>query len=144
MVAFDKASPKHLAYQKAMSLPIVVIDTDSYVQKLIHSLEEKFASYDWDSYIELKRNLFFSIEEHPWLFIKYFNLQTLYEDVRIFQDRLKMWELEKVSASFLEKQLRILERLISLNEELENLLENRKKTSFQYRKKMLQYEQIED
>ena len=41
----------------------------------------------------------------------------------------------------LKNGLEVLEQLISLNEALEEILANGKKTSFQYRKKMLQYVQ---
>lgn len=143
LIAFDQVSFKHLTYQKVMELPIVVIDTEAYVQKLIHRLEEKYASGDWNSYIKLKKNLFHAIHKHPWLLIKYFTSETLYEDVRHLEQNLEIWMLEKVPSTFLKNQLEILEQLISLNEELEEILANGKKTSFQYRKKMLQYEKKE-
>ncbi|MCI8545367.1 MAG: hypothetical protein HFH09_03970 [Bacilli bacterium] len=142
LIAFDQVSFKHLIYQKVMGIPIVVIDTDSYVQKLIHSLEEKFASQDWISYIRLKKNLFFAIQKHPWLLVKYFTSETLYEDVRCLEKNLEIWILEKVPSAFFKNQLEILEQLILVNEELEEILVSGKKTSFQYRKKMLQYEPI--
>lgn len=141
LVAFDKLSFKHLTYRKVMGIPIVVIDTEAYVEKLVHCLEELFANKDWDAYIKLKKNLFHAIYKHPWLLVKYFTSETLYDDVRCLEESLETWMLEKVPSTFLKKQLEILERLISLNEELEEILTNEKKTSFQYRKKMLQYVQ---
>lgn len=141
LIAFDKVLFKHLTYQKAMGLPIVIIDTEAYTQKLIYRLEEKYAEQDWDSYMKLKKNLFHAIRNHPWLLIKYFSPENLYEDVRCLEQNLEMWMLEKVPSGFLKNGLEVLEQLISLNEALEEILANGKKTSFQYRKKMLQYVQ---
>lgn len=141
LVAFDFATVEHLKYQKMLGLPIVIIDTETYAEKLVCSLEKMYANGDWNSYIIQKRNLFLSIQNHPWLFTKYFTPEALYKDVKIWMEKLEDWATKKLPSMFIRREFAILEQLIALNGELEVMIQ--KKTSSQYQKNMLQYRKIE-
>lgn len=142
LIAFDIVSFHHLVIQKQLDIPIIIIDTQNYAERFLLILEKAYTNNDWDTYVTQKRNFFLSIRNHPWLFAKYFSLEALYEDVKIWQQKLDSWILEGLSPLFIQKQLSVLERLISLNEELEAMFQKEMKASFQYRQKMLQYGQI--
>ena len=122
--------------------PNILIETETYVKEIVYKLQALYASGDWHSYISLKRSLFLSIQNHPWLCTKYFTLETLYEDARILQVQIEEWIGEKLPISFIKLQVTVLDKLITLDEELERALTNEEKMSVQYRKKMIQYEPI--
>lgn len=138
LVAFDHVSFELLKYQKLLQLPIVIIDTEVYAEKQVYLLEKMYDYRDWDSYLTQKRNFFLSIWNHPWLFLKYFNHEKIYQDVTVLQKKITTLDLKHLPLSFIKKQLQVLKRLISLDKELETMFLKERKNSFQSVKKMLQ------
>ncbi len=138
IIVFDQLQVSSLTLQKALGLPIVLIETESYAKENRNRLDRYYAEQNWQAYINLKHTLFESIKNHPWLFHKYFREEKLYDDYHQLQRYLTMLEMENVSSTFLKELQQKLEQLEFLNKEIEKNLEQSWKMPFQYKKMMIQ------